>query len=311
MIRTQPVSCNLCGSQNASILCNARDLLHGVEGEYVYVKCDDCGLVYMNPQVITEDLPQLYPDSYAPHYSGSKKKRFGFLSDICNYLMTMAKIKKKIYDNLNSQSKVLDVGCGAGSILNKIRNKTGCEVYGVDISENAVQSAKKFFDIDVFHGDIKEAAWPENYFDVITAWQYLEHVPDPNQNIEKMSHLLKNDGTLILGVPNHKSLHAKWFKEKWYPLDCPRHLCIWSPQTMSILLEKYGLKVEDIVYDITPWGLVGSLQYLVFGDNVNPKTKNRISNSRLLRVLLFPWTILMGLLKCSDGIIVYARKVKK
>jgi len=311
MIRTKSISCNLCGSKNASIIYKAKDLLHGVEGQFDYVKCNDCGLVYMNPQVITEDLPKIYPDSYAPHYSGNKKQRFGLLSDICNYLMTMAKIKKSVYNSLNKQSRVLDIGCGAGSILNRIRNKTGCEVYGVDISENAVQSAKEFFDIDVFHGDIKETTWPENHFDVITAWQYLEHVPDPNQNIEKMASLLKNNGTLILGVPNNKSLNAKIFKSKWYPLDCPRHLCIWSPQTMKMLLEKYGLEVEDIVFDITPWGLIGSLQYLVFGDNVNPKTKNLIAGSRIIRVLLFPWTILLGLLKCSDGIIVYAKKIKK
>ena len=307
MIRTHLVSCNLCGSKNSSLFCKARDRLHGLEGQFNYVKCNECGLVYMNPQVITEDIPRLYPESYAPHYSGQKKERFGRLSAFCNHLMTMAKIKNSVYNSLNEQSRVLDIGCGSGAILNRIRKRTGCQVYGVDISENAVKSAKQLFGIDVYKGDIKTAPWSKKYFDVITAWQYLEHVNDPNQNVKKMSRLLKNDGRLILAIPNYKSLHAKWFKEKWYPLDCPRHLCLWSPQTITTLMSRNGLEVEDIVYDITPWGLVGSLQYLIFKDNLNPKTKNVVANSRLLRVLLFPWTILLSLLKMSDGIIVYAK----
>jgi 2-polyprenyl-3-methyl-5-hydroxy-6-metoxy-1,4-benzoquinol methylase len=308
MVKTRVVSCNLCQSNDFTFLCNAKDRLHGVEGEFNYVKCNECGLIYMNPQVVPEDIGRLYPADYAPHYSGNQKGRFGLLSVLWNYLMTMAKIKKVVYNTLNNQSKVLDVGCGSGAILNGIKKRTGCQVYGVDISENAVQSAKKLFGIDVFKGDIKEVSWPGNSFDVITAWQYLEHVNDPNQNVEKMSQLLKNNGWLILGVPNFDSFNARHFKDKWYPLDCPRHLCIWTPETMTMLLQKYGLTVTDIVYDITPWGLIGSLQYFFYDDNLNPRTKNRFANSRLLLALLFPWTLLLSLSKQSDVIIVYAQK---
>ncbi len=308
MIRTHLVSCNLCGSNNSSLLYKAIDRLHGIEGQFNYVKCNDCGLVYMNPQVIQEDISLIYPSTYSPHFSRKKKKSTGLIAMLGNCFFSMAKIKKVIYKSLNNQSKVLDIGCGSGSILNIIKNKTGSQVYGVDISENAVQTAKKEYGINVFKGDIKEVTWTDKYFDVITAWQYLEHVNDPNKNIEIMSRLLKDNGWLILGVPNSDSLHAKWFKNKWYALDCPRHLCIWSPQTMTALLDKYGLEVQNIVYDNTPWTLTGSLQYLFYDDNVNPKTKNRLTYSRLMLVLLFPWTILMSLLKRSDTIIVYAKR---
>ena len=308
MIRTHLVSCNLCGSKNATFLYKAKDRLHGVEGEFDYVRCNDCNLVYMNPQVVIEDIAQLYPSDYAPHYSAPVKGRFGLLSVILNYLMSMAKIKKEVYKSLNSQSRVLDVGCGSGAILNNIKTKTGCQVYGVDISENAVQAAKKIYGIDIFNGDIKDTTWPDSYFDVITAWQYLEHVNDPNQNVEKMSHLLKKDGLLILAVPNFNSLNARLFKEKWYSLDCPRHLCVWTPETMKVLMHKHGLNVVNIVYDMTPWSIIGTLQYLFYGNNTNPRTQNRFMRCRWLRILLFPWTLLLSLLKISDGIIVYARK---
>jgi 2-polyprenyl-3-methyl-5-hydroxy-6-metoxy-1,4-benzoquinol methylase len=310
MIRTHLVSCNFCGSENATFLYKAKDRLHGVEGEFNYVRCNDCSLVYMNPQVIPEDIAQIYPTDYAPHYSAATKGRFGLLSVVLNYLMNMAKIKKIVCKNLNSQSRVLDVGCGSGAFLNNIKAKTGCQVFGVDISENAVQAAKKLFGIDVFHGDIKDSIWPDCYFDIITAWQYLEHVNDPNQNIEKMSHLLKKDGVLIIAVPNFNSLLAVLFKEKWYHLDCPRHLCIWTQETITKLMHKYELNVLDIVYDVTPWSFMGSLQYLLYGDNINPKTKNRLTHSRFFQLLLFPFTLILSLFKQSDAITIYAQKVK-
>ena len=77
---------------------------------------------------------------------------------------------------------------------------------------------------------------------------------------------------------------------------------------MKRLLEQHGLTVTKIIYDKTPWGLRGSLQYSLFGDNINPKYRNRIRQSLFLWILLLPWTILISLLKKSDIIVVYAKK---
>ena len=77
---------------------------------------------------------------------------------------------------------------------------------------------------------------------------------------------------------------------------------------MKKLLAQHGLTVTRIIYDKTPWGLRGSLQYALYGDNINPKHRNRIRQSLLLWMLLLPWTILVSLLKKSDIIVVYAKK---
>jgi 2-polyprenyl-3-methyl-5-hydroxy-6-metoxy-1,4-benzoquinol methylase len=319
MIRTQKVPCNLCGSGDSAFLYKASDRLHGIEGTFTYVRCKKCGLVYMNPQVVSEDTEKLYPADYAPHSTtekgiGSKVRslrnrimKTPLIASLVKGLMNV-KIVDCVYLKLNQQSRILDVGCGAGSFLNTVRTDKACEVYGVDISEAAIREAKSSFGLDIFKGTVTEAPLPDAYFDMITAWWYLEHIHDPNATVARISSLLKNNGHFIVGIPNFNSFHAKCFKDKWYHLDCPRHLCIWTPYTITSLLEKHGLSVVKIIYDKTPWGLLGSLQYLLYGDNINPKYRNRLRQSFLLWVLFLPWTMLVSLLKKSDIMVVYARK---
>ncbi len=308
MVRTQNVCCNLCGGTDCVLLYTAKDRSCSIEGNFNYVRCKTCGLVYMNPQVIPEDIGELYPKDYAPYHHDTTKARFGFLSEIWKNIFKTVKLDKSIGRQLNQQSRILDVGCGSGDFLNEIRKKHNCEIYGLDMSDTAVQSAKKFYNIDVFKGNIFEAPWPENYFDIITAWHYLEHVNNPNQNVQKMAQLLKPGGWIVLGVPNIDSLSARLFRDKWYPIECPRHLCLWSPKTMELLLQKNGLHIGNIIYVMDPWWLVSSLQYLFYDNAVNAKKRDHILCSKLFRIALLPWIILMSALRQSDGITVYARK---
>lgn len=319
MIRTEKIPCNLCGSQDSAFIFKARDRLHGIGGTFSYARCAECGLVYMNPQVVPEDIGKLYPSDYAPHSTAAKATAAGIRSLYYRLLktpviaqlvtwVTNVKIANAIYRRLDQKSRILDVGCGAGAFLNHVKTEKGCEVYGIDISEAAIETAKNSFDLDIFKGTITEAPFEDGSFDVITAWWYLEHVPDPHATAARISSLLKRNGHCIIGVPNFESINAKGFKDKWYHLDCPRHLCIWTPSAMIKLLEEHGLTVTRIIYDKTPWGLRGSLQYSLFGDNINPKHRNRIRQSMLLWMLLLPWAILVSLLKKSDIIVVYAKK---
>jgi ubiquinone/menaquinone biosynthesis C-methylase UbiE len=276
----------------------------------------------MNPQVVPEDIKKLYPKNYAPHSAIEKKpdskirltkriikriKRISIIELILKKLTNVI-IEDSIYSKLSKHSRILDVGCGTGAFLNSVKSDKGCQVHGVDISESAVAEAKNSFGLDIFKGNITELPLPDDYFDIITSWWYLEHIHNPHTSIKKISNLLKADGYCIIGIPNFKSFNAKVFKDKWYHLDCPRHLCIWTPNTIKRLLEKYGLSTTKIIYDKTPWGLLGSLQYVFFGDNINPKHHNRIIQSIFLRILLLPWTIIVAFLKRADIMVIYAKK---
>lgn len=318
-IPTIEVSCPLCGSDGADSLFDAVDRLHGIEGRFHYVRCRSCDLVYMNPQVAPEDVGRLYPESYAPHADKSQVSRKALMAvrDGLHKIplvgtelkrWTDARVMTPLFRRLSVGRRLLDVGCGSGAFLDTARAATGCEVHGVDISTHAVQTARTLYGVDVFEGPITEARFADGSFDAITAWWYLEHIANPNEAVAAMSRLLKEGGTCVLGVPNFDSAFARWFRDRWYHLDCPRHLCIWSPATMRRLLEAHGLAVTRIFHDRSPWGLLGSLQYWRYGSNADPKHRNRIRQSAILWLLLLPVTSVVSFMRRSDIIVVYARK---
>jgi len=318
-IETSEVTCPLCGSDDATSLFEAIDRLHGIAGRFRYVRCRSCGLVYMNPQVTPDNVALLYPESYAPHADKSKTSRkvLMALRDSLHKIplvgtelkrWTDARVMKPLFRRLGVGQHLLDVGCGSGAFLNDVRTATGCEVHGVDVSTKAVVTAQTLYGVDVFEGPVTEAPFEAGSFDAVTAWWYLEHIANPNESIAAMSRLLKDGGTCVLGVPNFDSVFARRFRDEWYHLDCPRHLCIWTPTTMRRLLETHGLTVTHIYHDRSPWGLLGSLQYRRYGDNADPKHRNRIRQSALLWLLLLPLTIGVSLLRRSDIIVVYAQK---
>jgi 2-polyprenyl-3-methyl-5-hydroxy-6-metoxy-1,4-benzoquinol methylase len=203
---------------------------------------------------------------------------------------------------------VLDVGCGNGNFLYEIKTATGCQAYGIDISKTAAQTARENYRIEVLASTIMESPFPDNYFDAITAWAFLEHVNNPSEVLMKISSLLKNDGLCIISVPNFKSINAKLFKDKWYHLDCPRHLYIFTERTIAGLFEKSNLEIKKIIYNKSSNGVLGSLQYCIYGDNYNHNHRNRVKKSLFLRKIASPWSRIAALTRQSDMMSVCAEK---
>jgi ubiquinone/menaquinone biosynthesis C-methylase UbiE len=263
----------------------------------------------MNPRIAADEIGKFYPEDYAPHRSKTTglKNRFS-LRNFRKQFFNGVKITPSVRRKLNKQSKFLDIGCGSGGFLNQIKNQIGCRIYGIDISETAAKAAKETYNIDIFNGPVTQAPFPANSFDVITAWWLLEHVGNPSEILRKMYSLLRDDGCCIIGVPNIDSFNARVFKDKWYHLDSPRHLCLYSPDTITKLLDKSGFVVTKMIFGKTSKSLLYSLRYHFGDDTVPLKRRKRPKGLSLLKKLLLPLTILLGLLKQSDTFAVYARK---
>jgi 2-polyprenyl-3-methyl-5-hydroxy-6-metoxy-1,4-benzoquinol methylase len=289
-------ACNLCGTDNADVLFDGIDRLHGFEGQFTYVKCKQCGLVYMNPQLTVEELKNFYPDDYAPHSINNKQHK------------SKLPLPNKILQKITDQTKVLDVGCGNGGFLARLKKITNCKIFGLDISENAVKAARKLYNIDIFCGTIFDAPYQNESFDIITAHHYIEHVNDPLSVLKKMYTLLKPNGQLILKTPNIDSFNARIFKDKWYPLDCPRHLFLFSPQTLAKMLKKTGFTITTYNHEKHAKYFLLSLQYLRYGNNYEEKTKNLIRKSRPAKIVGKIAAKISQIMRKSDNIIVYAHK---
>jgi SAM-dependent methyltransferase len=262
----------------------------------------------MNPRVVIPDIPKLYPADYAPHATTTsvtpqiqqdRQSRMGGL-------LTNESIPAEFASAITPQSRVLDVGCGNGRFLKRVQDFFGCQVEGVDLSGAAIAAVRNEFGINAFHGCLEDAAFPSGHFDMVTAWWYLEHVPSPVEALSEMSRVLKSRGVCIFGVPNTRSLAARLFRSHWYHLDSPRHLILFSPRSIETMLPLAGLRMRSISFDKTPWGLIGSLAYAAGG---NGDTARRWRRKFLLRQILYPLTIVLGLLGWGDTMVVRAEKI--
>ncbi|MHC4192559.1 MAG: class I SAM-dependent methyltransferase [Planctomycetota bacterium] len=303
MTKTKEISCSLCGRDEYRFLFDAKDRLHGFDGSFSYVICRNCGLVYMNPQVSMSDLADFYPSDYAPHQSKPNKSN-----------LSQKRMRKKsllpeyILRSLNENTVLLDVGCGNGKFLDEIKKCTNTQVCGLDISKAAVETAKENFGLDIFCGSITEAPFEDGSFDLITAWQYLEHVPRPLKVLRRFYQLLKPNGICIISTPNFDSMNAKIFKDRWYCLDCPRHLHIYTPDTINKLMEKAGFAVTEVRHDTSSKNLIRSLQYYFYGNNYTPEYRDKVKKTLVIKSIVSPITRVFALLRKSDNIIVSARK---
>lgn len=107
-------------------------------------------------------------------------------------------------DTLNSSSKILDYGCGMGGVSQLFYDKYNCTVDGVEISENELRKAKIAFgeNKDLNFLLLDEFSFPENHYDLVFSSQVIEHVHNPGNYLSKINGMLKNDGYLLIGLPN-------------------------------------------------------------------------------------------------------------
>lgn len=111
---------------------------------------------------------------------------------------------------LDKADRLLDVGCGDGSLIFKARDKFN-EVYGIDVSPSRIEQAEKtavtkFPNDDAIHFSVSnindEFDFPDGMFDTVTSIAVIEHIFDPYFVVEQIHRILKKDGIFIINVPN-------------------------------------------------------------------------------------------------------------
>jgi SAM-dependent methyltransferase len=120
------------------------------------------------------------------------------------------------------------------------------QLNGIEISAPSAEKARARSGAQVFVGDIVEAPFPPESFDVITSFDVLEHLYHPRQTMEKVWEWLKPDGIFYVVIPNILSWEARIFRSYWYGLELPRHLSHFSPESLRNLLASVGFREESL-----------------------------------------------------------------
>jgi SAM-dependent methyltransferase len=151
-------------------------------------------------------------------------------------------------------ARVLDVGCGPGTFIQRVQERGGCPV-GIDLNEQGLALARER-GLDVHRAELKEfvAAHPGE-FDVVTIFQVLEHVEDAQEFATTARLALRPGGLLIISVPDrHRRCHAPF-----EPLECPpHHLSHWSDAQIEALSIALGMRCREMAHQTLDAGQFAS-----------------------------------------------------
>ena len=231
--------CPICNHSEFELFLKCEDFTSSHE-QFNLCKCLSCALVFTNPRPDRDSLPIYYQSNQYISHTG---KSTGILDRI--YLLARnLTLRWKI--NLIKKQKgnpisILDYGCGTGAFL-QASHRQGWKIAGLEPSPEARQKATKITGINI----ADNLAEFNQKFDVITLWHVLEHVMDLNQTLTNLTALLKEDGIIIIAVPNHDSYDASFYKQHWAAYDVPRHLWHFTKTTMAALLQLSNLKIKYI-----------------------------------------------------------------
>jgi 2-polyprenyl-3-methyl-5-hydroxy-6-metoxy-1,4-benzoquinol methylase len=222
----------LCGKNEFTVLFRRH---RGYMG-----KCASCGLVQVIPMLEKREVDALYDDDFV-HFTPYIEQLFVHHR---YFRMKLMEIGRDL-----SGKRLLDIGCAMGVLLKEAKKK-GMRAVGIDISAGAVSYCRRQ-NLQVYQGTIpslRKNLKPES-FDIVTAFQVIEHERDPLKMAKRIYLLLKKNGIIVLATPNYGGWWRRLMGRRWFGFAHPEHLVLFDFKTMKLLLEKAGFRFIEIRTD--------------------------------------------------------------
>ena len=272
--------CLMCGAPGQVLYEGLRDRPFDTPGMWRLKKCTNypCGILWLDPMPTEEDVWKAYqtyythPDQpkaslkedaarllfrqmmaslrkgYIAHkYGYGRKTPSEHLLATLSFLMPWRRsewdVSVMFLPDIR-QGRLLELGSGAGHLLAEM-NQLGWSTEGVDVDPAAVKTAREK-GLKVNLGQLEDLAYPDNYFDAICMSHVIEHLHNPGRILKECHRILKPGGHLSLITPNAESLCHRWFGSSWFALEPPRHLHIFTVETMRLLLGRSGFDRCDV-----------------------------------------------------------------
>lgn len=248
------VPCKICRSERL----RERPFGYRFNGRWLQAwECSMCGIIFIHPQPSKTEMMELYSKEYfegdfrcgheGSYFDAATLER---LSDV-SILQSIRRWKPS--------GRLLEVGCAGGAFLSAAR-KAGYDVYGVEFSPDAAQFARDHFHLNVITGELPDAHFPPNTFDVVYLGDVLEHLPDPVGALAEIHRITTAGGLLAVACPTQTNTlfsrlgfaaYGILGKKATASLP-PYHLFEYRPKSLTNLLRQTGFRVQQSNQGVIP-----------------------------------------------------------
>jgi SAM-dependent methyltransferase len=266
--------CRICGNAGKHLSWMVREMMYGTGDQFEYFQCAECGCLQLRE--IPPDISPYYPDDYYS-YQHIPKLRDNVLKSALKRLRArlalspdrslLPRLFLRLYPppdyfvwfreaGVGLDDAILDVGCGIGHLLIRLRKDGFRDLTGLDpflpeakIYENGVM---------IYNRSLSDLT---GSYDFVMSHHSLEHMPNQLAVMKTVHRLLKHGRFFLVRIPVASGIAWKRYRENWVNLDAPRHFYLHTPASMKILADAAGFELRKITFDSTGFQFWGSEQY--------------------------------------------------
>lgn len=236
-IKNSP-ACLICGADESKIFFEKSYPEMPDSYKFIMHRCGRCGLFFNYPRVSQVTLSALYNNGY---YFFHRRDQVEFRRIVSLYQRTVALIENQVHPR-----RVLEIGSAKGYLLS-VLSRLGWDVQGIEISRSAAKFSRQKLNVPTYAGTLEEFVThhPDEKYPLILAIDLLEHVIEPPSFLERVNQVLERNGLLIIDTPNGNSANIARYGNEWQGFN-PFHLFIFSLESLSCLLNKYGFEIQKV-----------------------------------------------------------------
>ena len=241
------IGCPLCGARSERILT---DRLRRGSGRVFFCEACQHGFLDLKPDF---DMKEYYGEEYRKEYSNkanASKTNAQELFDV--YRRYQASRLEVIEPSLSENKSLIEVGCSAGQFIDHVKKNVRL-VNGIELDKDCCSFVNNEIKISCDNNYLPESAFRDERYDIVCAFQVMEHVPDPVSFLSELIDASAPDGEIFVEVPNlHDPLISVWdnnaYKDFYYH---SAHLHYFSKDSLLKVAMDAGVNVQNVRFVYT------------------------------------------------------------